>query len=114
MSTSTGRQAEDAATEYLRSKKFEVLSQNWRTRWCEIDIVARKKKIVYFVEVKYRKSSDFGGGLEYITPTKLKQMKFAAEFWISNNGWTGDYRLSAIEVSGLDFKITDFLRQLDT
>lgn len=114
MSTSTGRQAEDAAAQYLSSKKFEILSQNWRTRWCEIDIVAKKKKIVYFVEVKYRKSSDFGGGLEYITPTKLKQMKFAAEFWVSNNDWSGDYRLSAIEVSGIDFKIRDFLQQLDT
>ncbi len=110
--TSTGRQAEDAASEYLRSKKFEVMSQNWRTRWCEIDIVAKKKKIVYFVEVKYRKSSDFGGGLDYITPTKLKQMKFAAEFWISNNDWSGDYRLSAIEVDGLDFEITKFIESI--
>lgn len=112
MSTNTGRQAEDAAAKFLLSKKFEVLAQNWRTRWCEIDIVAKKKKIVYFVEVKYRKSSDFGGGLEYITPTKLKQMKFAAEFWISNNDWSGDFRLSAIEVSGLDFKITKFIESI--
>jgi len=110
--TSTGRTAEDAAAEYLRTKKFEILSQNWRTRWCEIDIVAKKKKAIYFVEVKYRKSSDFGGGLEYITLTKLKQMKFAAEFWISNNDWPGDFRLSAIEVSGSDFQITNFLESL--
>ncbi len=112
MSTSTGRQAEDAAAQYLVSKKFEVLAQNWRTRWCEIDIVAKKKNIIYFVEVKYRKSSDFGGGLEYITPTKHKQMKFAAEFWVSNNDWNGDYRLSAIEVSGLEFEIREFLENL--
>lgn len=112
MSTSTGRQAEDAAAEYLQSKKFEVLSQNWRTRWCEIDIVAKKKKIIYFVEVKYRKTADFGGGLDYITHGKLKQMKFAAEFWISNNDWSGDYRLSAIEVDGLDFEITKFIESI--
>lgn len=112
MSTDTGRQAEDAAAEYLSSKKFEILSQNWRTRWCEIDIVAKKKKIIYFVEVKYRKRADFGGGLDYITPTKLKQMKFAAEFWISNNNWSGDYRISAIEVSGSSFEITEFLENL--
>jgi uncharacterized protein (TIGR00252 family) len=112
MSTDTGRQAEDAAAEYLSSKKFEILSQNWRTRWCEIDIVAKKKKIIYFVEVKYRKTADFGGGLDYITHAKLKQMKFAAEFWISNNNWSGDYRISAIEVSGSSFEITEFLENL--
>ncbi|HMS23452.1 MAG TPA: YraN family protein [Candidatus Saccharibacteria bacterium] len=107
--TSIGRQAEDAAADYLKQNGYKILDQNWRTRWCEIDIVAQKGKIISFVEVKYRKSTDFGGGLEYITPKKQQQMAFAAEFWVSSNKWKGDYNLSAVEVTGLKFEITEFL-----
>ena len=110
--TSTGREAENAAAEYLKEQGYKVLTQNWRTRWCEIDIVAQKDKTIYFVEVKYRKSEDWGSGLEYITPKKLKQMQFATEFWASDHDWGGDYSLAAIEVTGPAFQITNFLPEL--
>lgn len=110
---SHGREAEDVAVRYLKGHRFEILSQNWRTRYCEIDIVAKKKKIIYFVEVKYRKSEAQGSGLEYITDNKLKQMKKAAEFWVSDSVWNGDYRLSAIEVSGDNFEVSNFIESLD-
>lgn len=112
MSTSTGREAEAAAAAFLNGKGYEVIAQNWRTRWCEIDIVARRKKAVYFVEVKYRAGADFGSGLEYITPKKLDQMRFAAEFWVSSHNWIGDYYLSAVEVTGRDMEITKFLERI--
>lgn len=112
MSTAAGKQAENAAADYLRSKKFKILDQNWRTRWCEIDIVAQKKKTMHFVEVKYRKSADWGSGLEYITPKKLEQMKFAAEFWVADNSWKHSYTLSAIEVTGSDYQVSSFLESL--
>lgn len=110
--TSTGRAAEDAAAAYLKNLGYKILDQNWRTRWCEIDIVTKKDRIVSFVEVKYRKSDEFGGGLQYITPAKQKQMAFAAQFWVSSNNWDGDYNLAAVEVTGPEFKITEFLPEI--
>lgn len=107
--TSIGRQAETKAATYLTNLDYKVLVKNWRTRFCEIDIVARKNNRVYFVEVKYRKSSDWGGGVDYITSKKLKQMSFAAELWVASNNWQGDYQLAVIEVSGSDFEVTNFL-----
>ncbi len=107
--TSIGRAAEDSAAEYLKQHGYKILNQNWRTRWCEIDIVAKKDNIVSFVEVKYRKSDEFGGGLQYITPAKQKQMEFAAQFWVSSNNWDGDYNLAAVEVTGPEFEITEFI-----
>jgi uncharacterized protein (TIGR00252 family) len=109
MSTATGQQAEQAALEYLDQQGYKIIGQNWRTRWCEIDIVAEKDKRVHFVEVKYRASSSQGSGLDYITPRKLRQMRFAAEMWVQNHNWRGDYGLSALEVSGPTFQVTDFL-----
>lgn len=111
-STDTGRKAENVAAKYLEESGYEIIAQNWRTRWCEIDIVAKKKKIVYFIEIKYRKSNAYGGGLEYITTTKQRKMDFSAKMWVSEYHWQGDYRLSAIEVSGQDFIITEFIEEI--
>ncbi|MDO8265740.1 MAG: YraN family protein [Candidatus Saccharibacteria bacterium] len=96
--TEDGREAETLVAKYLENNKHKIISKNWRTRWCEIDVVSAKKKCVYFTEVKFRSSNDWGGGLEYITPKKLKQMKFAAELWLNENNWKNDVILQAAEV----------------
>lgn len=106
----TGRKAEQAAAEFLQQKGCTILQQNWRTRQCEIDIVARQGNIVYFCEVKYRMQARQGGGLDYITPKKLNQMRFAAELWVQTSDWQGEYQLCAIEVSGSNFAITEVIK----
>lgn len=108
----SGRRAEQVAADYLLRNNCQILEQNWRTRWCEVDIVAQRQRIVYFCEVKYRVRSTQGGGLDYITPKKLQQMRFAAEMWVHANKWTGDYQLCAIEVSGPGFQITNVVKDL--
>ncbi len=104
-----GRQAEASAAEFLKSKGYKVVCQNWRTRVCEIDIVAQKANVIYFCEVKYRINNAQGSGLDYITPVKLRQMEFAARQWVTQHRWDGDYRLAALEVSGSDYKATAFI-----
>lgn len=110
--TSIGRQAESKSADFLKKQGFMILERNWRTRYCEIDIIAKKAKTVYFVEVKYRNSDSWGAGLDYITPKKLKQMNFAGEFWVLSNNWQDDYQLAVIEMTGSDFKVTNFLTDL--
>lgn len=99
ITTKRGHQAEDSVAQQIQNKGFEILSQNWRTPRCEIDIVAKKDKIIYFVEVKFRANSTQGDGLEYITKKKLSQMRFAAQMWMQQNNWNGDCRLAAISVT---------------
>lgn len=121
MSVSSGKKAEKEAAQFLEAKGYKILDMNWRRPSCEIDIVAsktekrslfRREKIIYFVEVKYRKSEQQGSGLDYITDRKLAQMKFAAKMWVSENDYSGTYMLSAIEVSGDEFQITEFIPQI--
>jgi uncharacterized protein (TIGR00252 family) len=101
------------AAEFLQKRGHRVLAQNWRTRWCEIDIIAQKDQVVYFVEVKYRRSTAFGGGLDYITERKMAQMHFAAEFWLARNQKAAtDYRLAALEVTGENYAVTSWLDDL--
>ena len=111
MSTVIGSQAEDAAATYLKSCGYEIIDRNWRTRVCEIDIISKRHHTIYFVEVKFRSSDNQGSGLDYITPKKLKQMSFAAENWVQQQKYTGDYQLSAIAVSN-DFTVTEHLIDL--
>jgi uncharacterized protein (TIGR00252 family) len=106
----TGRKAEQVAADFLLYKGCEIIAQNWRTRWCEIDIVATRDNTVYFCEVKYRSQYRQGRGLDYITPQKIRQMHFAAELWIATYAWRGNVDLCAIEVSGKDFRITDIVK----
>lgn len=77
-----GDSAEDIAADYLQSQGHRVLERNWKTKFCEIDVVSTKESAIYFTEVKYRRSSAQGGGLAAITPKKQQQMKFAAEYYM--------------------------------
>jgi len=105
--TETGRYAEDCAAAYLRASGYKVIDQNWRTRWCEIDIITQKRGITYFVEVKYRAKAAWGDGLDAITPKKLQQMAFAAELWVNERRWTGGYQLMAVSVAGQPPQVVD-------
>lgn len=102
--TVSGHTAETAVAKYLTSQGFELLSRNWRTASCEIDLVMRQEGAIYFVEVKYRGSSSQGEGFDYITAKKIRQMRYGAEIWVQNNNWAGDYRLCAAAVSGPGFE----------
>jgi Holliday junction resolvase-like predicted endonuclease len=102
--TEQGLKAEKAAANLLEQQNFEIINRNWKTKICEIDIIARKDDVIYFVEVKYRAGEGQGTGFEYIGPKKMRQIGFAARVWCQNNDWEGDYRLLGAEVSGLNFE----------
>lgn len=108
MSTESGKAAESAAADYLGKKGWEIVSANWRNRWCEIDLIMKsttrnrlkKNQILHFVEVKYRANSEYGSGFEYITSDKLRRMKLAAEHWLLENEWHGPWQIDVVSVSG--------------
>lgn len=108
----SGRKAEDKSVDFLQEKGFEILDRNWRTKLCEIDIVASKNNTVYFVEVKYRKQSGRGTGIEAVTKAKQKQMSFAARMWQHWHGYEGNCQLSAISLSGTPAKVDTFLETI--
>lgn len=109
MSVDSGRQAEAAARVYLEMRGFRILEQNWRRPRAEIDIVAEKDAVLHFVEVKYRRNDDQGGGFEAITSSKLKQMQRAAWLYVDEVKWRGEYVLSAIELAGPNFAVIGFV-----
>ncbi len=80
--TKTGRQAEQLVADYLVSQGHQIIARNHKTYFYEIDIISTKGDHIYFTEVKYRKSSIHGNGLDAITSEKQRQMQFAAESYL--------------------------------
>lgn len=72
-SASMGSLAEDLATAYLIKRRYEILERNYKTRWGEIDIIARDGSTLVFVEVKARRSE--GCGLPQEAVSRQKQYK---------------------------------------
>ena len=97
-----GDMGEQTAADWLTADGHEIIARNWRTRYCEIDIVSMKDDVLWFTEVKYRKNDDFGGGLGAITAKKQRQMRFAAELFMTQSPqYEGcDMRLLAVAVEG--------------
>ncbi len=104
-----GHSAEKRAANHLQLAGFKIRELNWKTRYCEIDIVAEKGKTIYFIEVKYRRNAKQGYGVDYITPRKLRQMRFAAEMWVNDRDWRGDYQLGVVSIDGEEVSFIDEL-----
>ncbi len=112
--TVTTRQLGDAgeavAANYLQQQGHTILNRNWRTRYCEIDIVSRQGDVVYFTEVKHRRNSVAGDGLAAITPRKLQQMHFAAEAYAQRHGLTMvNLQLQVIATTGQPPQVSQFV-----
>jgi ribonuclease HII len=110
-----GRQAEDAAADFLQAKGHTIIDRNWKTKVCEIDIISRLEEEIYFTEVKYRKSDDSGSGLEVIDERKERQMRFAAKVYLEFNEQHERFQpiISAISLTGNPPKIETYVPDID-
>jgi len=83
-----GRRGEDLAHRFLQQSGFTVICRNYRTTSgdAEIDIVARDKGILVFVEVKSRASTEFGAPDRAIDPEKQKKIIRAARSYVARAG----------------------------
>ena len=94
--TEIGNNAEDTAAQWLHARGFRVIERNWKTKFCEIDIIALKNDVRYFIEVKHRASNEYGGGVSAITSKKVQQMRFAAELYAARYNTVANDQLLVI------------------
>lgn len=94
-----GRRGEDIAADYLRQRGWVVLARNFRAGPRELDLVATRRGVVAFVEVKTRSTTTGGTPLEPIRALKRRAVESAARRWILEHGRPGvAYRFDAIAV----------------
>lgn len=97
-----GLYTEFLARWYLRFHGYRILSNRYitgkRTNRAEIDIIAKKKNTIVFVEVKSRQTIATAWGA--ITPAQSVRLRRAAETYLINNKWQGDARFDVIAICG--------------
>ncbi len=98
--TTRGRAAEAQAADYLRQHGFTILNHNWRNRWCELDLVARRADTIHIIEVKYRRTTTWGSGFDAITSDKIRRLQHAALAWTQAHAYSGPYQIDIISLTG--------------
>jgi len=74
----TGRIGEAIAREFLEKKGYNIVDQNYRTKYAEIDLLAKKDKELILVEVRTKIGKNFGSPEESLTKRKLQKLRFNA------------------------------------
>ena len=88
------------ALEYLRARGYEIVATNWRTRYGEIDIVARDRGTVVVVEVRARRSAGFGTAAESVGPQKRQRLVRMAEAYLQQHAPHASARIDVVTVDG--------------
>ncbi len=94
-----GRACEAAAAGFLEAAGWVIVARNYRSGHREIDLVARRGRVIAFVEVKGRRGAAFGHPLDAITPLKRREIAAVARHWIARFGQPSlTYRFDAVAV----------------
>ncbi len=103
----TGNKGERKAAEYLQQKGYEILTRNYRSKWGEVDIIAKISEqmhertgepIIVFVEVKTKTTGSYGEPWEMVNKWKVEQVKRMGEAWCREFGWDGRVRVDVVGV----------------
>jgi putative endonuclease len=95
-----GKSGEKIALNYLIDNKYKIVARSYRLLRGEIDIIAYDQKTLVFVEVKTRRSRDYGFPEESVTPSKQQQVrKIAQGFLAKKNLQNVECRFDVISLS---------------
>ncbi|MCK9275387.1 MAG: YraN family protein [Syntrophales bacterium] len=99
-SRETGRLGERLAADYLAKKGYKIAELNYRCVFGEIDIIACDRKEIVFVEVKSRRSSNFGDPESSVDMRKQKKLSKIAQAYLGEHGLENrEARFDVIAVS---------------
>jgi putative endonuclease len=106
----TGKIGEEKAAAFLVENGYEIVERNYRHKHAEIDLIARKGKMLIFVEVKTRTNVSYGMPEASVDYTKAKLVMRVAEKYIFDKDWMFDVRFDviAIIINNDKVKITHF------
>lgn len=102
-----GKWGEDVALEYLKNKGYTVVKTGFRSRFGEIDIIAKSKEYLTFVEVKTRKNSNFAHAKEHVSKVKQRKIISTANYWLMKRPTKLQPRFDVIEIYAKDGERTE-------
>ena len=103
----TGRLGERLAAAWIEKQGYKIMERNWRAGHLEIDLIASRDSILYFIEVKTARSIRFGYPEQKITQKKWISIKQASMAYLRSQCWYKQicYHVLSIIISesGFDF-----------
>jgi len=102
-----GKWGEKVAAEYLSDNGYYVIKTGFRSRFGEIDIIAKNKEFITFVEVKTRKNAKFAEAKEFVGYTKQRKIIATANFWLLKRPVKLQPRFDVIEIYAKDGEETE-------
>lgn len=93
-----GAFGEETAARYLRRHGYTIVETNYSSRFGEIDIIAKKRGYIVFVEVKLRKNADFGEAREFVGHSKQQRILQTAQIWLMSHESELQPRFDVVEV----------------
>ena len=94
----SGHWGEALAADHLRSKRYEIVACNYHSRFGEIDLIARNRKYVVFVEVKARRDDSYAQAREFVTTRKQERIRASAQIWLEHNPTELQPRFDVVEI----------------
>ncbi len=105
-SEDSGAKAESAAAKYLQKKGLKFIEKNYRVKGGEIDLIMKQDDVLVFVEVKFRKKTEYGLPAESVTRTKQQRIILAAHQYIQSkfSHSPPSCRFDVVAVRGIPFE----------
>jgi putative endonuclease len=102
-SQKTGKLGEDIACKFLKKKGFAILERNYRENWGEIDIIAKKKGFLHFVEVKTEKHRESAGSSPHrpedkVDTKKIARLAHAVDTYMDKKGLDTEWQIDVVSV----------------
>ena len=88
-----GSQFEQQAKNYLVEQGLQLLQQNYRCRFGEIDLIMRDHETICFIEVKYRNSLSFGGSAYALPASKQRKITRSAQTYLAQHNVLANHPL---------------------
>jgi len=102
-----GLEGEKLATDFLKSKGYKIIGNNYRYRRAEIDIIAMHEDTLVFVEVKTRSNYNYGEPEHAVDEHKAVKIREAAENYIFSNDWKNNIRFDIISINKKGYQNTE-------
>ncbi len=102
--------AEEIAAKFILANGFVIVERNWIHGKLEIDIIAQNQNMIVFIEVKYRKNSDFGRPESAVDPSKARRIIQAADQYLNEReiDLMPRFDIIALTGSGENLNITHY------
>ena len=91
-----GYLGEAIAKKYIQNKGYKVIEQNYKTKYAEIDLIARDKRTLVFIEVRTKVGERFGSPEESLNRSKINKLVKNTAAYVVQKGYIKRCRIDAV------------------